>query len=195
MNSINKTRSAFYPPLPRDHHHDCFVFLTPAVVHQGYHPRWARCWPLSSPPYLFLYLHLRSARRRENRTGILQLNLFTTDYPDGNWLPMLPDWSLSFAIWTATEPLNRLITEKFLGFLPDWFTVQDFAGYSKTVILQTLFVNLLVNGVLAPLVEEYYFRGYLLARMQTWGRSALSRQWYSFFRCITSGNHSRSDSR
>lgn len=173
MNSISKTRAAFYHLYPGIIITIVFVFLTPAVVHRGYPPQMGALLAIVIAALPLFILHLRSARRRENRTGILQLNLFTN---------RLPGWKLaayvaglvvlSFAIWTATEPLNRVITEKFLGFLPDWFTVQDFAGYSKTVILQTLFVNLLVNGVLAPLVEEYYFRGYLLARMQTWGRSA-----------------------
>jgi uncharacterized protein len=50
--------------------------------------------------------------------------------------------------------------------------LQDFAGYSKEAVQLTLICNLLLNGVLAPVVEELYFRGYLLPRMKQWGAFA-----------------------
>jgi uncharacterized protein len=50
--------------------------------------------------------------------------------------------------------------------------VQDFTGFSKQAIVLTLLLNLFLNGLLAPLVEEFYFRGYLLPRMANWGKWA-----------------------
>ena len=68
--------------------------------------------------------------------------------------------------------MNQVITQKLFNWLPDWYTVQDFDGFGKQAILLTLIFNLLLNGIIAPLAEEYYFRGYLLPRMQTWGKWA-----------------------
>ncbi len=58
--------------------------------------------------------------------------------------------------------------------MPGWFTVQDFHGYSRKWIIVTLVLNLVINGLIAPVIEEYYFRGYLLARMETWGKKAFA---------------------
>ena len=66
----------------------------------------------------------------------------------------------------------KIITEKFFNWLPAWYTVQDFKGYSKSTIELTLVLNLLLNGFIGPFVEEYYFRGYLLPRMAVWGNWA-----------------------
>jgi membrane protease YdiL (CAAX protease family) len=36
----------------------------------------------------------------------------------------------------------------------------------------TLVLNLVLNGFITPVVEELYFKGYLLPRMQVWGKWA-----------------------
>jgi uncharacterized protein len=71
------------------------------------------------------------------------------------------------------QPLNKVFVERFLSWLPQWYTLQDFSGYSKGAVQLTLVCNLVLNGVLAPIVEELYFRGYLLPRMQRWGAFAV----------------------
>jgi membrane protease YdiL (CAAX protease family) len=40
-------------------------------------------------------------------------------------------------------------------------------SYTKDKIIITLILNLTLNGFFVPYVEELYFRGYLLARMQS----------------------------
>jgi uncharacterized protein len=78
----------------------------------------------------------------------------------------------SFFVWGITQPINKIITDKLFSWLPAWYTVQDFNGYSRSAILTTLIFNLLINGFLAPLAEEFYFRGYLLPRMAVYGKWA-----------------------
>jgi uncharacterized protein len=74
-----------------------------------------------------------------------------------------------------------------LYWLPNWYTLQDFAGCSKEAVQLTLICNLLLNGVLAPVVEELYFRGYLLPRMKQWGAFAFVANAF-LFRCTIFGN-------
>ena len=50
--------------------------------------------------------------------------------------------------------------------------MRDFNGYAPKIIIITLMLNLVLNGAVAPFLEEIYFRGYLLPRMKTWGKSA-----------------------
>jgi membrane protease YdiL (CAAX protease family) len=93
-----------------------------------------------------------------------------------------------FFVWGVTQPLNIIITQKLFSWLPSWYTVQDINGYSKQAILITLVLNLLLNGFLAPIVEEYYFR--VICYPQRWGKWAfvLSAVLFSYH-----SNHSLSN--
>jgi len=62
------------------------------------------------------------------------------------------------------------ITEALFAWYPQEYNLQnlwsnpgDLSGYQGIFLLLGLFI--LINGVLGPLVEELYFRGYLLPRM------------------------------
>ena len=58
---------------------------------------------------------------------------------------------------------QRLI-ETFFFWLPDWFLMAS-TEYSKSTLLTTVIIGLVVNGFIAPITEEFYFRGYLLPRI------------------------------
>ena len=75
-------------------------------------------------------------------------------------------------IYGITQPLNDILESKFLNWLPEWYRVRDFEGYSRRIIAIILILNLVLNGLLAPVLEEIYFRCYLLPRMESWGKSA-----------------------
>ncbi len=53
--------------------------------------------------------------------------------------------------------------------VPDWVMMEDFfenlSGYSRSMVLGSLLAGLLLSGLVAPVVEELYFRGYLLPRI------------------------------
>jgi membrane protease YdiL (CAAX protease family) len=80
---------------------------------------------------------------------------------------------LGFGISMAVEP--AVITNLF-GWLPEWFLRPidpDRVGeYSRAAWLVTLTAYLALNGLVGPIVEELYFRGYLLPRMEWMGRLA-----------------------
>jgi hypothetical protein len=68
-------------------------------------------------------------------------------------------------------------TERTLfAWLPPWFYVDDFAvsatSYSPAALKVTAVALLLLNGLPGPIVEELYFRGFLLPRMERYGRWA-----------------------
>lgn len=87
------------------------------------------------------------------------------------WVPALIVWG--FLAWGLTAPAVAWTTQALTGWLPGWFvTASDFSGYSRDVLLVTLGMNIAVNGLIAPAVEELYFRGHLLPRMSRYGRLA-----------------------
>lgn len=92
-----------------------------------------------------------------------------------DWLWLVPALIaaefLGFGLSMAIEP--GIIANLF-AWLPDWFILPidpDRAGeYSRGAWLVTLAAYLALNGFVGPIVEELYFRGYLLPRMEWLGR-------------------------
>jgi uncharacterized protein len=67
-------------------------------------------------------------------------------------------------------PLDGFFIENAFSWLPGWFFfAEDFTRYSTTVLLITWTFGLVVNGIAGPVVEEMYFRGYLLPRISRLG--------------------------
>jgi membrane protease YdiL (CAAX protease family) len=97
----------------------------------------------------------------------------------------LPKWQyvvipLLLVIWgflvTGITPLlDIVIAKNWFSWLPGWFFIFDisqFKEYGRSALLVTFWVGLVVNGFALPMVEEFYFRGYLLPRLQRFGKWA-----------------------
>jgi membrane protease YdiL (CAAX protease family) len=72
------------------------------------------------------------------------------------------------AIDPLTRGMSSGIAAQMEGALPGWFLnpySHRFAHPGETAILGTLVLRLLVDGLLHPVVEEIYFRGYLMPRL------------------------------
>ncbi len=72
-----------------------------------------------------------------------------------------------FAFFVVAPPTDSYLIERFFAWLPAWFFGfgQSPDLYTQPVLLFAAFLALLLNGILAPIVEELYFRGYLLPRL------------------------------
>ena len=56
--------------------------------------------------------------------------------------------------------------------LPVIFDLNQFQAYARPALLVTFWVGLIVNALALPSVEELYFRGYLLPRLERFGKWA-----------------------
>jgi membrane protease YdiL (CAAX protease family) len=173
MNQLSKSKSILYHLYPGVFITLGFIFFAPAAIRNGYPPQFGMLIAILVIALPLMVGHLLHVKKSEGKSSLFEINGLTNRLP----LTKLILYSIgltvvAFVIWGLTQPLNVWLTEHLLNWLPSWYTVQDFAGYGKEKIQITLVANLLLNGLLAPCIEELYFRGYLLPRMEAWGKYA-----------------------
>ena len=83
---------------------------------------------------------------------------------------------LMLILMVVFTPIDNIIAERLFFWLPDWFFLTEFieniGQYPQSVILVTAILGVLFNGLAGPVVEELYFRGFLLPRLSRYGKWA-----------------------
>ena len=69
------------------------------------------------------------------------------------------------ALMTLFKPVDSFLQKNLFFWMPDVNTGLD-GTYSKTILIVTYSMSLIFNVFLGPIVEELFFRGYLLPRMK-----------------------------
>ena len=84
------------------------------------------------------------------------------------YVPML---ALAFAILFVTQPLSSFLAERVFFWLPPYLlpSWEQPVAPAQGLILFTLLAKLLFDGLTFPILEEAYFRGFLLPRMSYLG--------------------------
>jgi membrane protease YdiL (CAAX protease family) len=117
---------------------------------------------------------LYQGRKRNNRFTLEGIVLYRETVPFWQFV------GLAFAIlvWAGflfaiATPVDNFFIEYFFTWMPEWFFFADFTNglsqYSSSAIIVTVVLALVLNGVAGPVVEELYFRGYLLPRISRYG--------------------------
>jgi membrane protease YdiL (CAAX protease family) len=80
------------------------------------------------------------------------------------YVPML---ALALGLAFATQPISSFLAERVFFWLPPYLlpSWEPPVAPTQGLILFTLLANLLFDGILFPVLEEAYFRGFLLPRM------------------------------
>jgi membrane protease YdiL (CAAX protease family) len=78
------------------------------------------------------------------------------------WVPLLVVWSSICAL--ILSPLGDFLIKKVFSWLPAWFIYSDNSGYSRIILIVMVTAYGIAN-VSAAIVEELYFRGYLMPRL------------------------------
>ena len=124
-----------------------------------------------------LGLLLRAARQHNGTFSLDGVVLYRERIPARDWAWLVPVLVvaafLGFGLLAVIEPA---IQSALFGWLPDWFrNLIDFNtinAYSRGVWIGTLAAYFALNVFAGPIVEELYFRGYLLPRIDRFGRWA-----------------------
>lgn len=85
----------------------------------------------------------------------------------------LPCIIIALVIFGVVAPIEHPLWQLF-NWVPKWFRLDQFKidELSRAEAIPFLIVGILLNGLLGPFVEEVYFRGFLLPRMQKLGNLA-----------------------
>jgi uncharacterized protein len=84
---------------------------------------------------------------------------------------------LSITGFELSAPLDRFWQQVAFSWLPTWFVFSDvrqYAQFTRSLLTIVFSARLLLDGFLLPIVEELYFRGYLLPRMSRFDHNAVA---------------------
>ena len=115
--------------------------------------------------------HLLLQGRRDNQRWSLKgVVLLGERRPAWQYIALvLPLVIWSFVCYGLLTPTSAYLSRTIFGWLPDWFFRDDLAHVSRPLLVVTVVMLLVVNGIIVPVVEEWYFRGYLLPRLNQLG--------------------------
>lgn len=88
------------------------------------------------------------------------------------WLvPVLLIWSI--VVFVFGKKIDEFMMTYVFTWIPKWYVLSvDHTTFDKSQLLLSFLSALLVTGLIIPIVEEVYFRGFLLPRMEHMGKWA-----------------------
>ncbi len=121
-------------------------------------------------PFELGYL-LYQGRKRNGTLSLKGIVLFREPMPWWQYivlgLPLL--FWMGFIFMIVASPVDEVIIDSLFSWVPDWFflfgSMDQLAQYPRSALLVMAILNLILNGIAGPVVEELYFRGYLLPRL------------------------------
>jgi membrane protease YdiL (CAAX protease family) len=66
----------------------------------------------------------------------------------------------------AMRPVDEALRAAIAPWVPDWHYSKDMERHAAQVLIPFMAFALIADGIIGPVAEELYFRGYLLPRMQ-----------------------------
>ena len=172
MKQLSKTESALFHLYPGIIAAAGFFLLTPYLISKGFPPQFGMLAATGGIAVPVLLIHLLIIKIR-SRQKMQELNGLKNRLPVGRIILITVIIVVMAAIlWVLTQPLNDILNKKLFLWLPEWYSLQDLSDFDPDKVKITLLLNILFSGLIIPVVEEFYFRGYLLPRMESWGKQA-----------------------
>jgi len=151
-----------------------FLAAVPFVMRAGYPPIFAISIGGITFGLGFQVWHLyHEGKKRNGKWSLEGIVLYREPMPVWQYFALVPLFIVAaFLIDGLTGPIKAAFLD-MLPWIPEWFELRDIgelASYPRPVLATTFTLYLLLNGIFAPLIEELYFRGYLMPRLSRFGR-------------------------
>jgi membrane protease YdiL (CAAX protease family) len=146
-----------------------FVAFTPFLTEKGFPTLFCLFLAVAVVLIPFELGYILYQARRKNKTFSLNgIVLYRRKIPLWQYVALIPPflaWAL-VAYFVIAPPIQGSLKDEYFSWLPAWFFLDhNLAQSSKSVLLATWIMGVLFNGIAGPVVEELYFRGYLLPRI------------------------------
>ncbi|MFZ0039245.1 MAG: CPBP family intramembrane glutamic endopeptidase [Candidatus Acidiferrales bacterium] len=154
-----------------------YVACLPAVTSAGY-PALAALLIASVVGLAPIELGLLffEGKRKNSRWSLDGILLYRESWPTSRYFTIVPVlFLICIAAIGISVPIDRLWARVAFSWLPAKYVfmgIKQYAGFSRNALLAT-FVPRFVLGMLVPIVEEMYFRAYLLPRISRLGARAV----------------------
>lgn len=122
---------------------------------------------------LQLLVLLREGFKLNHRISLKHVIFYKRKLPFWQYLAY-PAFFIFYAIliYSIIRPISEFFLENYFYWLPEWFRNSSpvFDPATSGLIIGISFLGLfLVDGLINPVVEEFYFRGFLLPRISRFG--------------------------
>lgn len=121
-------------------------------------------------PFELGYL-LYQAKTKNESFSLKEVVLFRHEIPKWQYivLPVLLLGWAYFVVFAINPAIEKTITERFFSWVPEHYFLESIVNqidqYSKSLLVVSAVVGIFFNAIFGPIVEELYFRGYLLPRI------------------------------
>lgn len=165
-----------------------FFVLKPVSERLGYPPLLAFLLAvllLDLP--LQLGLLLREGKHRTGKWSLAGLHPYQEKLRWGTFaLIFLLAFAALYLLISLAAPLSGIQTGSVFGWIPDWMILEEasqYAAYPRSILIIVFTLQLILTGVLLPVVEELYFRGFLLSRLSRfqWGAPIISGLFFALY--------------
>ena len=155
-----------------------FVVLAAPIEAAGYPPLAAFLLAIAAGIVPFeLSVVVLAGRRAAGSPALLAAVPYRRRMSGRYWLILFPALLLAAVVgFGLFALLDAPIREGMFAWLPEWFVapvpLDGITDYSASAWIVTLVAFGALNAVIGPVVEELYFRGFLLPRMSQFGQWA-----------------------
>jgi membrane protease YdiL (CAAX protease family) len=153
-----------------------YIAFAGRVTEAGYPPLAALLLAIATVivPIELAVLGLAHARNRGQGEPLIA---YGAHLPLVDWTKLIPALLIAAVVGSAIAmPADNVVAQTLFGWAPTWYLrpidLAVVGSYSASAWMVTLVGYLVLNGVVGPVVEELYFRGWLLPRMNASGRWA-----------------------
>ena len=146
-----------------------FIILTPTLTKKGFPTLFCLFLAIMLVliPFELGYI-LYQAKKKNKSLSLEGIVLYRQKIPIWQYFVLIPSFlAWAFISYFLVSPqIQEHLRVEYFSWLPDWFFITyNMENASKSVLLPTCILGVLFNGIAGPIVEELYFRGYLLPRI------------------------------